>query len=145
MLQAATLSDLDSAARRLSIGFLNWAHALDHFVMLIFPTVVISLLLIEGRGYADLIALGIHAGTAYYDCSEHFVGHLNALLSGYCNGRTVLAAPFLSWSKHSVYDFCAKNEIPIHLTWSCEIGPVTPCGRCLSCEDRGQLSVCTAK
>ena len=29
--------------RRLSIGFLNWAHALDHFVMLIYPTVVIEL------------------------------------------------------------------------------------------------------
>ena len=94
---------------------------------------------------ADLIALGIHAGTAYYDCSEHFVGHLNALLSGYCNGRTVLATPFLSWSKHSVYDFCVKNEIPVQLTWSCEIGPVVPCGHCLSCEDRGQLNVCTAK
>ncbi len=46
------------ARRRMSIGFLNWAHALDHYVMLIFPTVVISLALVEGRSYADLIALG---------------------------------------------------------------------------------------
>jgi 7-cyano-7-deazaguanine synthase len=94
---------------------------------------------------ADLIAIGIHAGTTYYDCSEHFVGHMNALLSGYCNGRTILAAPFLKWSKQSVYDFCVKNEIPIHLTWSCELGPVDPCGRCLSCEDRGHLSARTPK
>jgi hypothetical protein len=43
---------------RLSIGFINWAHALDHYVMLIFPTVVIGLELIYGRSYAELIALG---------------------------------------------------------------------------------------
>ena len=24
--------------RRVSIGFLNWAHAIDHYVLLIFPT-----------------------------------------------------------------------------------------------------------
>lgn len=43
--------------RRLSIGFLNWAHALDHFVMLIYPTVVIQLQLTYGRSYSELIAL----------------------------------------------------------------------------------------
>src|SRR5262245_66535963 len=41
-----------------SIAFINWAHALDHYVMLIFPTVVIGLELVYGRGYAELIALG---------------------------------------------------------------------------------------
>jgi MFS family permease len=61
-----TLSDaaLD-VGRRTSIGFLNWAHALDHFVMLIFPTVVISLAVVEGRSYADLIALGTGSFVAF--------------------------------------------------------------------------------
>jgi 7-cyano-7-deazaguanine synthase len=94
---------------------------------------------------ADLIALGIHAGTTYYDCSEHFVEHLNALLSGYCDGQAVLATPFLNWSKQAVYDFCLKSGIPVELTWSCEVGPLVPCGRCLSCEDREHLNVCTEK
>jgi MFS family permease len=49
----------------MSIGFLNWAHALDHFVMLIFPTVVISLALVEGRNYAELIALGTGSFVAF--------------------------------------------------------------------------------
>jgi MFS family permease len=62
---ATTISDPDPAARRLSIGFLNWAHALDHFVMLIFPTVVISLALVEGRSYAELIALGTGSFVAF--------------------------------------------------------------------------------
>ena len=43
--------------RRLAIGFLNLAHALDHFVILIYPTVVIELEVTYNRSYAELIAL----------------------------------------------------------------------------------------
>jgi MFS family permease len=52
-------------AARLSIGFINWAHALDHYVMLIFPTVVIGLEIIYGRSYAELIALGTASFVAF--------------------------------------------------------------------------------
>ena len=45
-------------ARRISIGFINFAHAIDHYVILIFPTVAIALEAIHGRPYAELIALG---------------------------------------------------------------------------------------
>jgi MFS family permease len=48
----------DAAARRVSIGFINFAHAIDHYVVLIFPTVVIGLEAVYGRSYAELIALG---------------------------------------------------------------------------------------
>ena len=59
MLQPMTMTELAAhKARRMSIGFLNWAHALDHYVILIYPTVVIGLALVYGRTYADLIALG---------------------------------------------------------------------------------------
>ncbi len=58
------LSD-DPRRARLSIGFINWAHALDHYVMLIFPTVVISLEVIYGRSYAELIALGTASFIAF--------------------------------------------------------------------------------
>jgi MFS family permease len=51
--------------RRLSIGFLNWAHALDHFVVLIYPTVVIELQLTYGRTYAELIALSTASFIAF--------------------------------------------------------------------------------
>jgi len=47
----------DDTARRRSIAFLNWAHALDHFVLLIYPTVVIGLEAIYQRPYSELIAL----------------------------------------------------------------------------------------
>jgi MFS family permease len=56
---------LDESARRRSIAFLNWAHALDHFVLLIYPTVVIGLEVIYQRPYAELIALSTAAFVAF--------------------------------------------------------------------------------
>jgi MFS family permease len=55
----------DANQTKLAIGFINWAHALDHYVMLIFPTVVIGLELIYGRSYAELIALGTASFVAF--------------------------------------------------------------------------------
>ncbi len=64
---AAGFSDDRSAeaSRRLAIGFLNWAHALDHFVILIYPTVVIELAVVYGRSYATLIALSTASFVAF--------------------------------------------------------------------------------
>jgi MFS family permease len=45
------------AAKRMQIGFLNWAHAIDHFVLGIFPTIVIGLEVVYHRPYSELIAL----------------------------------------------------------------------------------------
>src|SRR3954464_4322490 len=52
-------------ARRRSIGFLNWAHFLDHYVILIFPTVVIGLEAVYGRSYGDMLILSPAAFTAF--------------------------------------------------------------------------------
>ena len=62
---AAPAGAADLSRRKLAIGFLNWAHALDHFVMLIFPTVVIELQVVYGRSYSDLIALGTASFVAF--------------------------------------------------------------------------------
>src|SRR6266536_2755938 len=59
----------DEAERRISIAFLNWAHALDHFVMLIFPTVVIGLELVYARPYSELIVLSTASFVAFGVCS----------------------------------------------------------------------------
>jgi MFS family permease len=56
---------LDERARRRAIGFLNWAHFLDHYVILIFPTVVIGLEAVYGRSYGDLLVLSTAAFTAF--------------------------------------------------------------------------------
>src|SRR6187551_2519092 len=55
----------DPAATRRAIAFLNWAHALDHYVLLIFPTVVLSLEGFYQRPYGELIALGTPCFVAF--------------------------------------------------------------------------------
>ncbi len=65
---SSPLPSADEAARsrrRLAIGFLNGAHALDHFVILIYPTVVIELAAISGRSYSELVALGTASFIAF--------------------------------------------------------------------------------
>lgn len=54
-----------AADNRRSIIFLNWAHAIDHFVLLIYPTVVIGLEVIYQRPYSELIALSSTAFIAF--------------------------------------------------------------------------------
>lgn len=47
----------DSSEKRRAIGFLNWAHGLDHFVLGIYPTIVLGLEAVYQRPYSELIAL----------------------------------------------------------------------------------------
>ncbi len=65
MTVATTSQNSEERARLRSIAFLNWAHALDHFVLLIYPTVVIGLEVIYKRPYAELIALSTAAFVAF--------------------------------------------------------------------------------
>jgi MFS family permease len=55
----------DDRDRRRSIAFLNWAHAIDHFVLLIYPTVVIGLEVVYQRSYSELIAISSTAFVAF--------------------------------------------------------------------------------
>ncbi len=55
----------DLADRRLSIAFINWAHAIDHFVILIYPTVVIALQAVYGDSYSTLIWLATASFVAF--------------------------------------------------------------------------------
>lgn len=53
------------ATARLTISFINVAHALDHFVLLIYPTAVIAIAAQTGHSYAELIALSTGAFVAF--------------------------------------------------------------------------------
>jgi MFS family permease len=65
MTQPATPAAAEETSRGVSIGFLNWAHAIDHYALLIYPTVVIGLEAVYQRSYADLIALSTAAFVAF--------------------------------------------------------------------------------
>ena len=85
---------------------------------------------------SGLVAIGVHAGTTYYDCSFAFIEKMGRLISEHTDGTLQLLAPFLKWNKKDVFDYFAKSGIPLELTYSCEAGVVPPCGRCASCRDR---------
>jgi 7-cyano-7-deazaguanine synthase len=91
--------------------------------------------------YSGLIALGIHSGTPYYDCSEIFIRDIRKILNGYTDGQVALDIPFLKWNKQMIYEYCKQNTVPIHMTYSCEASNDQPCGKCLSCLDRKTLNV----
>jgi MFS family permease len=61
----ATPQSAELSRRRLAIGFMNWAHGLDHYVILIYPTVVIELEAVYGLTYSALIALGTASFVAF--------------------------------------------------------------------------------
>jgi 7-cyano-7-deazaguanine synthase len=86
-----------------------------------------------------LLALGIHAGTAYFDCSPAFVELMARLVAEHTDGGVSLVAPFLHWSKRDVFDYFVSTGLPLDATYSCEAGTEPVCGRCLSCRDRRAL------
>ncbi len=90
---------------------------------------------------AGMIALGIHAGTAYPDCSPAFVKHVQRLYDTYGFGRVRLDAPFVAWTKRDVYDFALQQDLPLQFTYSCLRGRSRPCGACESCKDVEALRV----
>jgi MFS family permease len=61
----ASGADATEQQRRRSIAFLNWGHFLDHYVILIFPTVVIGLEAVYARSYGDLLILSTASFTAF--------------------------------------------------------------------------------
>jgi len=82
------------------------------------------------------IALGIHSGTEYYDCSKSFVDDCQRILDGYFGGTVRVEAPFLGFRKADVAEYCKTNNVPMHLTYSCQRQNYPPCGVCSSCQDR---------
>jgi 7-cyano-7-deazaguanine synthase len=98
--------------------------------------------LLLGSCHDGLLAIGIHAGTGYYDCSPAFLSRAEPLVQECSNGRVSLVAPFIEWSKDDVYSFFIASQLPLNETYSCEAGTVPPCGECASCRDRVRLYAC---
>ena len=84
---------------------------------------------------AGLVALGIHGGTAYADCTPGFVAQMQGIYDAYCAGQVRIDAPFARWTKRDVYDFAVKRRVPLALTYSCLRGGKNACGKCESCRD----------
>lgn len=86
-----------------------------------------------------VVALGVHAGTPYFDCSPAFVEAADRLVAEHTDGRVRLLAPLLFWTKADVLDYCRSVGLPLDRTYSCEAGTEPACGACASCRDRAAL------
>jgi 7-cyano-7-deazaguanine synthase len=99
---------------------------------------IFTALLLSG-GRSGLLGLGLHGGTPYYDCSEAFLASIGQLLAEHTDGRVLVVAPFITWTKKDVYDYFVSAGLPIDATYSCEAGTEPTCGVCASCRDRASL------
>lgn len=84
------------------------------------------------------LAVGVHAGTGYADCSPAHRDAWQALLDRQHGGTLRVLAPLIDLGKAEVLGLAADSAVPFSLTHSCEAGN-DPCGRCLSCLDREVL------
>src|SRR6185295_16518260 len=80
---------------------------------------LISVAAMERPSSVTAIALGIHAGTTYPDCSSDFVERSNALLQ-VTKPSVQVVAPFLDWQKSDILEYCDRRHLPFGLTHSCE-------------------------
>jgi len=92
--------------------------------------------LMERPPTVTTVAIGIHAGTNYKDCTSAFISAMQTVFDIYTEGRTNIAAPFVEWTKGEIYAYCKTQSVPLALTYSCERSGETHCGQCLSCLDR---------
>jgi 7-cyano-7-deazaguanine synthase len=83
------------------------------------------------------VAIGIHSGTEYADCSPAWVTAWQALLDVQSGGIPRVLAPLLGQEKREIIAHAREAGVPLELTHSCERGN-RPCGECLSCRDRGR-------
>jgi 7-cyano-7-deazaguanine synthase len=95
--------------------------------------------LMERPEQVTTIALGIHAGTQYTDCSSEFVSRMQSIFDIYSEGALHIATPFKDWTKSDIWAYAISKNVPVDLTYSCEAGLNQPCGKCLSCLDRKGL------
>lgn len=79
---------------------------------------LLALALMHFNYQTGIVALGIHAGTPYVDCSSEFVVEMGHVFSLYERGAVRIDAPFLNWSKQQIWMYATTNNVPLQLTHS---------------------------
>ncbi|WP_267427386.1 MFS transporter [Methylobacterium sp. GC_Met_2] len=107
--------DSDTLSRR-TLRFVNVAHALDHFVLLIYPTAVIAIASQTGLGYGELIGLATGAFVAFGLCSLPM-----GSLADRFGRRTMLAVFFFGYGLSCLGVATASTPLAFAL-WLCVLG-----------------------
>ena len=97
---------------------------------------LLSLAVNQSSPSSSLIAVGIHAGTPFPDCSRKFISLTSKLLAMVSHDCTYLECPFLDWNKPDIVRYAKQHGVPIGLTYSCTEGAIGHCGVCAKCQER---------
>jgi 7-cyano-7-deazaguanine synthase len=93
----------------------------------------------EKKITSGLISMAIHKGSLYNDSTRSFMKLMQEILDLYTDGKMKFSCPFIDWFKEDILTYSHKKKLPLHLTYSCELGLVQPCGKCNSCNDLVKL------
>ncbi|KQO73166.1 MFS transporter [Methylobacterium sp. Leaf94] len=107
--------DAETLSRR-TLRFVNVAHALDHFVLLIYPTAVIAIAAQTGRSYGELIPLATGAFVAFGLCALPM-----GWLADRFGRRTLLAIFFFGYGL-SCLGVASAGSPTAFLVWLCMLG-----------------------
>jgi 7-cyano-7-deazaguanine synthase len=89
----------------------------------------------QSRGVGIVYSAFINSNHAKeIDCSAEFFGRLTPLLSEY--GSVEIRMPFRDFSKEKVVETALSLDVPIGITYSCQVSSSVPCGACPNCVDR---------
>lgn len=97
---------------------------------------LLSLAVNQSPPASSLVAMGIHGGTGFPDCSSEFVSQASVLVEMISHGKTYFECPFLGWEKSDVVGYAKRQGVPISLTYSCSEGAIGHCGACAKCRER---------
>ena len=100
---------------------------------------LLSVALMHYNFKSGIIALGIHSGTDYFDCSQEFIGMVDSIIKNYSSDLICVGSPFIKFNKAEIYQFCKMYNVPLDYTYSCELGLSQPCDQCASCKDLKRL------
>ena len=100
---------------------------------------LLSAALMELPPTVSAVAIGIHSGTSYSDCTPEFIDRMQGVYDIYSTGRVKIVAPFIEWIKAEVWTYARSAGVPLASTYSCELGGDPPCMSCESCGDRKGL------
>lgn len=96
---------------------------------------LLSLALMKTDLDAGLLAIGIHAGTPYVDCSPQFVQSMQRVIDLYTEGCLRIDAPFINWKKGEICDYARSRGVPLHLVFSSNSDDLPSIIRCRYHED----------
>jgi 7-cyano-7-deazaguanine synthase len=87
----------------------------------------------------NTIALGIIDGGSfsYSDTDYAFLKKANRLFNHTLDIN--IEAPLIKWDKQKVAQYLKKNKFDLCNTYSCNIKPNIPCGRCAACLERNAV------